>query len=71
LNHRRSKEISMSDTTTDTAHLHDLTLTRDIAASPAALFRCWTDPALIPQWFCPPPGASATPRPTCAPAAPA
>ncbi|HOB94152.1 MAG TPA: SRPBCC family protein [Aquabacterium sp.] len=45
----------MSDTTTDTAHLHDLTLTRDIAASPAALFRCWTDPALIPQWFCPPP----------------
>ncbi len=33
----------------------DLVITRDIAASPAALFRCWTDPTLIPRWFCPPP----------------
>lgn len=33
----------------------ELVLTRDIAASPERLFRCWTDPALIPQWFTPPP----------------
>jgi uncharacterized protein YndB with AHSA1/START domain len=33
----------------------DLTLSRDIAATPQALFRCWTDPALLPRWFCPPP----------------
>lgn len=33
----------------------DLELTRLIAASPAALYRCWTDPALLVQWFCPPP----------------
>ena len=45
----------------------DLVLVRDIAASPAALFRCWTDPALIPRWFCPPPWsvsrAQTDPRP--------
>jgi len=35
----------------------ELTLTRDIAATPAQLFRCWTEPALIRQWFCPPPWA--------------
>jgi uncharacterized protein YndB with AHSA1/START domain len=33
----------------------DLTLTRDIAATPEQLFRCWTQPALIRQWFTPPP----------------
>jgi uncharacterized protein YndB with AHSA1/START domain len=31
----------------------ELVIARRIAASPAACFRCWTDPALIPQWFCP------------------
>ena len=33
----------------------DLSITRHIAASPAALYRCWTDPALVVEWFTPPP----------------
>ncbi|CAN7598203.1 SRPBCC family protein [Phenylobacterium sp. LjRoot225] len=33
----------------------ELVIARKLAASPEALFRCWTDPALIPQWFCPKP----------------
>ena len=37
----------MTDTT--------LTLSRDFAASPAAVWRCMTDPDLIPQWFAPAP----------------
>lgn len=32
-----------------------LTLTRLLAAPPDALFRCWSEPALIVQWFTPPP----------------
>ncbi|ABQ67474.1 SRPBCC family protein [Rhizorhabdus wittichii] len=35
--------------------MHDLTLTRLIDAPRDKLFRCWTDPELIPLWFCPPP----------------
>lgn len=30
-----------------------LTLTRLIAASPDKVWRCWTDPALLPRWFGP------------------
>ena len=33
----------------------ELVIARRLKASPAALFRCWTDPALIPKWFCPRP----------------
>jgi uncharacterized protein YndB with AHSA1/START domain len=33
----------------------ELVIARKLAASPQALFRCWTDPALIPKWFCPKP----------------
>jgi uncharacterized protein YndB with AHSA1/START domain len=33
----------------------DLVIARRLKASPEALFRCWTDPTLIPQWFCPKP----------------
>ena len=33
----------------------ELSLTRMIAAPRLALYRCWTEPALLSQWFCPPP----------------
>lgn len=34
---------------------HELVLTRLINAPRHPLFRCWTEPALITQWFTPPP----------------
>lgn len=33
----------------------DLLLTRLIDAPPARVFQAWTDPALVTQWFTPPP----------------
>jgi uncharacterized protein YndB with AHSA1/START domain len=33
----------------------DLTLTRLIDAPRAAVYRAWTEPALLEQWFCPKP----------------
>jgi len=33
----------------------ELVLTRILAAPRAALYRCWTEPELLKQWFCPPP----------------
>ncbi len=30
-----------------------ITLTRHILATPDVVWRCWTDPALLPQWFGP------------------
>jgi uncharacterized protein YndB with AHSA1/START domain len=33
----------------------DLALAFHIAAPPAAIWRCWTEPALLCRWFCPPP----------------
>ncbi|HKO88700.1 MAG TPA: SRPBCC family protein [Burkholderiales bacterium] len=34
---------------------HELVLSRLINATPEQLFRCWTDPALMKQWFVPKP----------------
>ena len=34
---------------------NDLVITRDIAASRESLYRCWTEPALMTQWFAPKP----------------
>ena len=34
---------------------YELTLTRLIDATREKLFRCWTEPALLVQWFTPPP----------------
>jgi uncharacterized protein YndB with AHSA1/START domain len=34
---------------------HELTLTRLIDAPREAIFRCWTEPQLIKQWFAPKP----------------
>jgi uncharacterized protein YndB with AHSA1/START domain len=33
----------------------ELVLTRVIDAPRDKLFKCWTTPALLPRWFCPPP----------------
>ena len=33
----------------------DLQLDRYLDAAPEKVFRCWTEPALICQWFCPKP----------------
>ncbi|MEN5179354.1 SRPBCC family protein [Comamonas testosteroni] len=40
---------------TNTTHPQDLVLTRLIDAPAATLYRCWTDPELMKQWFVPKP----------------
>ncbi len=42
-------------TDSETRTSHELVLTRLIDAPRAALFRCWTDPELMKEWFCPKP----------------
>ncbi len=34
---------------------HDLVLERTLQAPRMAVWRCWTEPALMEQWFCPKP----------------
>ncbi|PYE45039.1 uncharacterized protein YndB with AHSA1/START domain [Rhizobium sp. PP-F2F-G20b] len=43
-----------------TADDRDLVITRHIDVTPNALFRCWTEPALLQQWFVPKPWTIAT-----------
>lgn len=38
------------------ANDRELVLSRLIDAPREKLFRCWTDPKLMEQWFCPKPG---------------
>ena len=33
----------------------DLELVRHFSVPPALIWRCWTEPALLCQWFCPKP----------------
>lgn len=37
------------------APAHVLTFERVLTVSPDLLWRCWTEPALMMHWFCPPP----------------
>ncbi len=39
----------------DATAVHELVVNRLINVPRAKLFRCWTEPALITQWFTPPP----------------
>jgi uncharacterized protein YndB with AHSA1/START domain len=42
-----------------TATNRDLVITRDIAAPREKLYRCWTEPELMKQWFAPRPWTTA------------
>lgn len=52
---------------TPAAAARELTLERRLAAPPAAVWRCWTEPALLTRWFTPAPwrtvSAEIDPRP--------
>jgi len=46
--------------TEQTAESRELVLTRLIDAPPETLYRAWTEPALLKQWFCPKPWSVAS-----------
>jgi len=45
----------MIENVTDSADPRDLVITRVLRAPHAALWRAWSDPALLKQWWCPKP----------------
>ena len=49
----------MSDTTqncfTEATATHELSITRLFDVPAEKLYRCWTEPELMKQWFTPPP----------------
>jgi uncharacterized protein YndB with AHSA1/START domain len=45
----------MSASHVDPAEAHDLVITRTLRAPRQALWRAWTDPELLKQWWCPKP----------------
>lgn len=47
--------MAANDTSTDTNSARELTLTRFIPAPRGKVFKAWTDPKLLVQWFTPPP----------------
>lgn len=49
------KALPMSMTPPSPDGNRELILTRILEAPAGKLFRCWTEPALITQWFTPPP----------------
>jgi uncharacterized protein YndB with AHSA1/START domain len=53
-NQSDKEESKMSDTTTK-AEDRTLVLTRVFDATPEKLYRAWTDPQLMSEWFCPRP----------------
>src|SRR5438270_4134819 len=54
---------SITPRSTTSVDGRDLVLTRDFDCTPDKLFRAWTEPELITQWFTPPPFT--TPKAEC------
>ncbi len=50
-----AEAIARSEATQAPEAPHTLTLEREIAAPRFAVWRCWTQPELLRQWFCPKP----------------
>src|SRR5262249_52411008 len=47
--------LPMPPPNTSPAPQHELVLTRIINQPREKLYRCWTEPSLLPRWFCPKP----------------